>query len=64
METPQHGNVSTRKCLKNRFWGISVFLGKEETTQQNKVLKVFSKNENAWKKTETPQIKEETPQQN
>ena len=25
--TPQHGNVSTRKCLKNRFWGISVFLG-------------------------------------
>ena len=52
---------------------------KEETPQQNKVLKVFSKNGNASKKrkrlnkikfkdffqkTETPQKKEETPQQN
>ena len=37
---------------------------KEETPQQNKVLKLFSKNGNASKKkkTETPQKKEETPQ--
>ena len=27
METPQHGNASTGKYLKNRFSGISVFLG-------------------------------------
>ena len=39
METPQHGNVSTRKCLKNRFWGISVFLG--EIPQNWKMLRDF-----------------------
>ena len=39
------------KCLKNFT----------ETPQQNKVLKVFSKNGNASKKTETPQKKVETP---
>ena len=35
---------------------------KEEMPQPNKVLKLFSKNENASKKMETPQKKEEKPQ--
>ena len=39
METPQHVNVSTRKCLKNRFWGISVFWG--EIPQNWKMLRDF-----------------------
>ena len=46
--------LNIRKCLKNF---TETPQKKEETPQQNKVLKVFSKNKNGSKKTETPQKK-------
>ena len=39
METPQHGNVSKWKCLKNWFWGISVLFW--EIPQNWKQLRDF-----------------------
>ena len=39
METPQHGNVSTLKCLKNQFWGISILFW--EMPQNWKKLRDF-----------------------
>ena len=56
--------LNIRKCVKNF---TETPQKKEETPQQNKVLKVFSKNGNASKKVETPQLNQvfkntETPQ--